>query len=279
MKTTSGDWDSPGVMPPVPNEEDFEKALRRALQQAAECVEAKGDGLTRIFRRLSAPWLVRQVSLLVTDCVDLFELVTVWLQPMPARTRSVQAAARHSVREAFRWFSSPAWLRKAVAWLRPTLAAAITAMIVMTGTVALSQTVARIELSGNRPAGISAVAGTAPATGGHRQSPASGLSGPARKAPPAGAGGTTHQHSCESTRCSAGPAGAAAPEPSTEPSASPRGSATPAPKPKHAHHHPHQSQGPHYRPDFGPKYGPYGQHHGHHQTHDHHRSPAGAPGD
>jgi len=149
MKTASGDRDWPGVMPPAPND-GFEESLRRALRQAADCVEANEDGLARIFRRLAGPWLVRQVSLLVTDCVDLFELTTIWLQPMSARTRAVPAAARRSVHEAFQWCTSPAWLRTAVAWLRPALAAAITAVVVMTGTVALSQTVARMELSRNR---------------------------------------------------------------------------------------------------------------------------------
>ena len=122
MKTASGDRDWPGVMPPAPND-GFEESLRRALRQAADCVEANEDGLARIFRRLAGPWLVRQVSLLVTDCVDLFELTTIWLQPMSARTRAVPAAARRSVHEAFQWCTSPAWLRTAVAWLRPALAA------------------------------------------------------------------------------------------------------------------------------------------------------------
>jgi hypothetical protein len=261
MKTASGDWDSAGVMPPVPNEEDFEEALRRALRQAADCVEAQGDGLTRIFRRLAAPWLVRQVSLLATDCVDLFELVTIRLQPMVARTVALPAAAKRSAREAFQWLASPAWLRTTAAWLRPALAAVITAVIVMTGTVALSQTVARIELSGNRPAGISVLAGTAPTIGGHRQSAASGPSGPghtpiapARKGPAAGAGGTAHQHSCAAARCSSG---APAPGSSGQPSASPGASATPtptpsqSPHPSHGHHH-HKPHHQHHAPQQAP---------------------------
>lgn len=271
MKTASGDWDSAGVMPPAPNEVDFEEALRRALQQAANCVEAEGDGLTRIFRRLAAPWLARQVSLLATDCVDLFELVTIWLQPMAARAASVPAAAKRSVHEVSQRFASPAWPRTVVAWLRPALAAAVTAVIVMTGTVALSQTVARMELSGNQPAGISAFAGTAPTLGGHRQSPASGLSGPghtqitpARKTSPASAGGTTHQHSCASARCSSGPAGAAVPGSSGQPTASPGASATSAAKSNHSHY-PLHSQG-HHR---------HKSHHQHPAAHQPHRPHSG----
>jgi len=284
MKRASGDWDSPGVMSQVPREDDFEESLRRALQHAADGVEAKGDGLTRIFRRLAAPWLVRQMSLLVTDCVDLFELVTVWLQPSTG-TMSVPAAAKRSVREAFQWFTSLAWLRTAVGWLRPTLAAAVTVVIVMTGTVALSQTVARIELSGNRPAGISTYAGTAPTTGDHRQSAASGISGPghtqaapARDTPPASAGGSTHQRSCAATRCSSSPAGTSAPGPSVQPTSSPSASARPTPKPKHTHHHPHQRQGPHRQQALGDQHSPHHQHHVPHQTHHHHSNPAGVPG-
>ena len=40
MKRASGDWDSPGVMSQVPREDDFEESLRRALQHAADGVEA-----------------------------------------------------------------------------------------------------------------------------------------------------------------------------------------------------------------------------------------------
>jgi hypothetical protein len=269
MRTASGDRDSPGVMTPVPSEDDFEEALRRALQQAADCVEASGDGLTRIFRRLAAPWLVRQVSLLLTDCVDLLELTTIWLQPMSARTRAVPAAAKRSVREAFQRCTSPGWLRTAVAWLRPALAAAATAVIVMTGTVALSQTVARIELSSNRPAGISLSAGTA--TGSHQQPVAGGGPGHVRKTSPTTAGGPTHQHSCAASRCSSGQAGASAPGPSMQPTAAPTGNAPPAPKPKQSHRH-HQPQSHHHQPN------PPQQHYRSYDIHHHDWDPAGVPG-
>ena len=268
MKTASGDRDSPGVMPPAPTD-GFEEALRRALQQAADCVEANEDGLTRIFRRLAAPWLVRQVSLLDTDCVDLFELTTIWLQPMSARTRAVPAAAKRSVREAFQWCTSPAWLRTAVAWLRPALAAAITAVVVMTGAVALSQTVARMELSSNRPAGLFVSAGTA--TGNHRQPAADGGPGPAGKTSPPSAGGPTHQHSCAATTCSSGSAGESDRGPFMQPTASPHGNAPPAPKPKQSRRH-HQPQGHHHQTD------PLQLHHRTDEAHDHNWDPEGDPG-
>jgi hypothetical protein len=282
MRAASGDHDSPGVMSHVPTQGDFEEVLRLALQDAADGVEAKGDGLTRIFRRLAAPWLVRQASLLATDCVDLFELITIWVQPIAARALSAVAAAARSARVAFQRRTSPAWLRTAVAWLRPALAAGITAAIVMTGTVALSQTVARLELSGNRPAAIPAVAGTAPTTGGHRP-PASGTSGPgdtqitpAGETPPAGPGGATH-HSCAATRCSSGRAGAPAPGASMQPTTSPSGNATATPQPK-KHHHPHQPQGHQHQHVPLHQHGPRHQHHHPHQPHQPHSGSVGAAG-
>jgi hypothetical protein len=291
VRTASGDQDSPGVVRRAPEEGDFEEALRRALRCAADRVEPTGDGLTRIFRRLAAPWPARQASLLVTDCVDLLQLITIWLQPMSARALSVLAAAGGSVHRALRRLTSPvagaaatdsvqdrsgpgrvpvllgrchalaagARLR-AVAWLRPALAAAVTAIVVLTGTVALSQTVARMELSETQPAGISALAGPAPPTGDQRQYRAGGAGGPglsqvtpARGAPPAGGGAATHQRSCADTSCRSESAGSATPRSSAEPSTSARPS--PAPTPKHARHQ-----------------------HDSHQPHQHHSGPAGGPG-
>jgi hypothetical protein len=284
VRTASEDRDWPGTAPRVPGEGDFEEVLRRALRSAADGLEPTGDGLTQIFHRVAAPWLVRQVSLLATDCVDLLWLITIWLQPMFAWAMAVLVAVGGSVHEALRrltsqapaaapvssrqhrcgqaraavfWGRSPALkaraqARAAVSWLRPALPVAVTAAVVMTGTVALSQTVARIELSGNRGAGTSALAGAAPATGDHRQSPQSDLTRPslAQITParpgttPASSGGATHQHSCAATRCPPGPAGAPPSGPATTPSAQPTTSPSlsPAPTPMRTrpHHHPHQ---------------------------------------
>ena len=302
MNTASEDRDWPGTAPKVPGDGDFEEVLRRALHSAANDLEPTGDGLTQIFRRVAAPWLVRQVWLLATDCVDLLRLITIWLQPMVARAVAVLAAAGGSVHEALRrltsqapaaapisagqyrrgqaraavlWGRSPALkarARAAVAWLRPAVPVAGAAAVVMTGTVALSQTVARIELSGNRGAGSSALAGRAPATGDHRQSPQSDRTGPGLAqlppdwpgtAPASGSG--THQHSCAATRCPPGPAGALPSGPATTPSAqattSPSPSPAPTPTPTRSHHHPHQ---PHPHPT--------------HQPHPPHPSPAETPG-
>jgi hypothetical protein len=280
--------------PRVPGEVDFEEVLRRALHSAANDLEPTGDGLTQIFRRVAAPWLVRQVWLLATDCVDLLRLITIWLQPMVASALAVLAAVGGSVHETLRqltsqapaaapisagqhrrgqaraavfWARSPALkararARAAVAWLRPAVPVAVAAAVVMTGTVALSQTVARIELSGNRGAGSSALAGRAPATGDHRQSPESDRTGPGlAQIPPAWPGtipasgrGATHQHSCAATRCPPGPAGAPPSGPATTPSAqpttSPSPSPAPTPTPTRSHRHPHQ---PHPHPSHPPR--------------------------
>ena len=291
MSTVSGDRDWPGGMGLVPGEGDFEEVLRRALRSAADCVEPTGDGLTRIFRRLAAPWPVRRVSLLVTDCVDLLRLITIWLQPAFARAMSVLTAVGGSVHGACRrltlraaasaaiiapafsgwhrdkheraavfWRRLPALeprarLRAAAARLRPAMAVTGATVVVMMGSVALSQAVARIDLSDNR--GAAALSSSAPTAGGHEQSRASDISGRslASQAPtwpgtaPTGGGGATHQHPCASTRCPPGPAGAVVPGPSTTPSAqpspSPSPSPSPTPTPTRSHHAPHQPHQPH----------------------------------
>jgi hypothetical protein len=294
MNRASEDRDWPGAAPKVPGDGDFEEVLRRALHSAANDLEPSGDGLTQIFRRVAAPWLVRQVWLLATDCVDLLRLIIIWLQPMVTRAVAVLAAVGGSVHEALRrltsqaptaapisagqyrrgqaraavfWGRSPALkararARAAAAWLRPAVPVALAAAVVMTGTVALSHTVARIELSGDRGAGTPALAGAAPASGGHRQSPQSDRAGPSLTQIPPGWPGTipasgwraTHQHSCAATRCPPGPAGAPPSGPATTPSAqattSPSPSPAPTPTPTRSHHHPHQ---PHPHPTHPPR--------------------------
>src|SRR5262249_60270716 len=113
------------------------------------------------------------------------------------------------------------------AWPGPAWPAGVTAAAVMTGTVALSQTVARINLTGNPGAGTSALSGAVPATGDHRRSPQGDRTGPspAQITPtwpvtaPAGRGRATPQHSCAATRCPPDPAGAPPSEPPATPDA------------------------------------------------------------
>ena len=298
MRTPSEDRDWHGAAPRVPGGGDFEEALRRALRAAADGVEPAGDGLAQIFRRVAVPWLVRQVWLLATDCADLLRLIMIWLNPMFGRPMTMLAAAGGSVHEALRrltsrapaaapaaagrhprgqaraavsWGKAPALkarARAAVAWLRPAMPVAVTAALVLTGTVALSQTVARIGLSGDRGNGAPALDGAAPAAGGHRKSPHSNRTGPnlAQITPtwpgttPASGRGATHQHSCAATRCPPGPAGAppsgSAAPPSAQPTASPSPSPVPPPPPTRSHHHPHPQPSHHPHPPHPRPRGP-----------------------
>lgn len=293
MRTPSEDQDWPGAAPRVPGEGDFEEALRRALHAAVENVEPAGGGLAQIFRRVAAPWLVRQVWLLATECADLLRLITIWLQPMFARTMTVLAAVGGSAHEAFRRLTSRAptagpisagrhsrgqaraavsWgrppvlkarARAAAAWLRRAMPVAVTAALVLTGTVALSQTVARIDLSGDRGNGAAALGGAAPAIDGHRKSPHNNRAGPnlAQITPawpgttPASGRDVTHQYSCAATRCPPGPSGTLpsglAATPSAQPTASPSPSPVPSPTSTGSHHHPHQPH-PHPHPSHHP---------------------------
>jgi hypothetical protein len=303
VRTAPEDRDWAGA---APGEDDFEEVVRRALSAAADCVEPAGDGLTLIFRRLGAPWLVRQMSLLATGCVDLLQLTTIWLQPMFARAMSVIATVGGSRHRTLRRLTSqeaidaptfpgqhrskqgPAaifWgrlkalkarprLRTAAAWLRPALAVAATVAVVATGTIALSQAVARISLTGMRGAGAPALAGAAPGA----SDPWSTPSGPglAQIPPtwpgttPASGGDARHRHSCAATRCLSGPAGAPASGPAATPPAQPAAYPSPSypspspaptptplpshhrPHPHHPHPHPHQQTRKPHPPHPGP---------------------------
>jgi hypothetical protein len=286
VRTPSEDRDWPGAAPRVPGEGDVEEALRRALRAAVENVEPAGDGLARIFRRVAVPWLVRQVWLLATDCADLLRLITIWLaaaggsvhEALRRLTSRAPAAApisagrhpRGQARDAVSWGRAPALkarARAAIAWLRPAMPVAVTAVLVLTGTVALSQTVARIDLSGGRGNDAPALGGAAPAADGHRKPAHRDRTGPnlAQVTPawpgttPASGRGATHQHSCAATRCLPGPAGAPpsgpAATPSAQPTASPSPSPVPSPTPTRSHHHPHPHPSHHPHP---PHPGPSG---------------------
>ena len=60
---------------------DLEDVLRQALHAAVDTIEPADDGLTRIVQRLTALSVARRAALLVTDCVDLARLITIWLEP------------------------------------------------------------------------------------------------------------------------------------------------------------------------------------------------------
>ena len=66
-------------MTPVNGE--FDQMLRRELYAAVESIEPGEGGLERIRQRTHAPWLVRQISLMLTECVDLARLIGIRLEP------------------------------------------------------------------------------------------------------------------------------------------------------------------------------------------------------
>jgi len=79
---------------------DFDLMLRHALHAEVDSIEPAKDGLERIRRRTRAPWLVRQASLMLTECVDLARLIGIRLEPRFIGARAA-IAARGGSRAAF----------------------------------------------------------------------------------------------------------------------------------------------------------------------------------
>ena len=219
---------------------DLDDVLRRALHAMADAIEPADDGLIRIMRRLATPSAVRQVALLVTDCMDLARLITIWLEP--AFTGAMRLRRRqHHVRYR-RWFSHRATgapLRPAVPRLRPALAVASAAMIVVIGVVVVlgpvRQLVIRISLNAGTGTSTPAHGGTHSAGAGHGQSPTANSAQTAPAWP-----GTTSAHAGRTT-----PNPRPTVTPSGSPAASPGQSPGPAPTPSktnQGHHKPHPSE-------------------------------------
>jgi hypothetical protein len=142
---------------------DFDDMLRRALHAEADSIEPADGGLEQIRRRISAPWLVRQVSLMITDCVDLVRLIAIRLEPTVSSARSALAARGGSWRSAIGRLGShipvlstigalagsskrptaghrgPARRGSSLAWLRPALAVVGAVVIVVAGVYGMAQ--------------------------------------------------------------------------------------------------------------------------------------------
>jgi hypothetical protein len=220
---------------------DLDDVLRRALHAAADPIEPAGDGLTRIVNRLSTPSAMRQVILLVTDCVDLARLITIWLEP--AFTGATRLRWRHHAgyRREFPPQSARAPQRRAGPWLRPALAVASAVAIVVIAVVVLGpvrQIVTRTSLTTGPGAGVPTHAGGHSGGGGHGQSPTASLTrtGPTRPGTTsARAGGTSHKPGTTPTPTPAvTPSGSPAASPGQSPGATPTPSKT-----NHGHHKPH----------------------------------------
>ena len=233
-----GDQDRPDTAQAIQARHDLDDVLRRALHAAVDPVEPAGDGLTRILHRLSTPPALRQVALLVTDCVDLARLITIWLEPaFTGATRLGRRPAGYRRELSHRAIRATA--RLAGPWLRPALAVATAATIVVIAVVMLGpvrQIVTRTSLNASTGASTAGHAGARSAGGGHGQSPTANLTrtGPVRS------GSTSAQAGRASHR-----AGTTTPSPAVTPSGSPAASPSPAPTPSktnHGHHKPHPSK-------------------------------------
>jgi hypothetical protein len=214
---------------------DLDDVLRRALHAVADAVEPADDGLTRIMHRLTTPSAVRQVALLVNDCIDLARLITIWLEP--AFTGAMRRGRRHHAgyRRGFSHRATRAPLRPAVPWLRPALAVASAATIVVIGVVVLGQVrqfVIRTSLNTGTGASAPAHAGAHSAGTGHGQSPTTSFTqtAPGRPGTASAQAGRTRPD----------------PSPTTTPSGSPTASPGPSPGPtptpgktNHGHRKPH----------------------------------------
>jgi hypothetical protein len=209
----------------TPVDHEFGDILRIALHTAADSVEPADDGLDRIRHRMRRPWLIRQASLMLTECADLVRLIGIRLEPAFTRVRAALAsgplgayaerirtrlpsvaaigaliassrghAAAHRGQPVQGW----ARLRPTLAWLRPALAVATAVVVVVAGVYGLAQLRETLVLS---LFGSSATASTAPspAGGNGRVSPAR----PASEAPggliPSGSGS---QHPTPKASCS-----------------------------------------------------------------------------
>src|SRR5438034_695644 len=71
----------PGASRMTPVNGDIDQILRRALHAEVDSIEPADGGLERIRRRTHAPWLVRQASLMLTECIDLARLIRIRLEP------------------------------------------------------------------------------------------------------------------------------------------------------------------------------------------------------
>jgi hypothetical protein len=217
---------------------DVDDVLRQTLHTVADAIEPADDGLTRIMHRLTMPSAVRQVALLVTDCIDLAQLITIWLAP--AFTAAMRLRRRHHAgyRRGSSHRAAPAPLRPAAPWLRPALAVATGVTIVVIAVFVLGpvrQLV--IQTSVNTGTGTSTPArgDTHSAGAGHGQSPTANFAQTAPAGP-----GTPSAHAGRTT-----PNPSPTITPSGSPAASPSQSPGPTPTPSktnNGHHKPHPAK-------------------------------------
>jgi hypothetical protein len=239
-------------MTPVNGELD--QMLRRALHAEVESLEPDEAGLERIRRRTHAPWLVRQASLMLTECVDLARLIVIRLEPTVTGLRS-SVRERGGPWEAFIGLLSsvvassvalvtPSGRRNSphrsprsgsnLGWLRPALAVAGAVVIVVAGVYGLAQVRDNLVLE-LFPSGTPASNGPGSSGGGGQGPTLNGQTAPAGAVPTSGQTGSARpspKPTCSKTpQAQATPTAPATdvPTPTDSPSAAPTDSTAPTP--------------------------------------------------
>ncbi|HYA50553.1 MAG TPA: hypothetical protein VEG33_05235, partial [Streptosporangiaceae bacterium] len=188
---------------------DFDQMLRRELHAAVESIEP-GDGLERIRQRTHAPWLVRQASLMLTECVDLVRLIGIRLEPTFTSLRTATAERggpwgafagllSSMVASVVALFTPPS--RRPthghrgsrsgsnLGWLRPALAVAGAVVIVVAGVYGLAQVRDNLVLE-LFPSGTPASNGPGSSGGGGQGPSLNGKSAPTGVVPSGGRSGS-----------------------------------------------------------------------------------------
>jgi hypothetical protein len=231
---------------------NFDEMLRSALHAEVDSVEPAEGGLDRIRRRTHAPWLVRQASLMLTECADLVRLIGIRIEPGFTGMRAA-IAAHGGLWEAFvavlsslvagvAELTMPSRRRGAMhrggperpgsnlAWLRPVLAVMGAVVIVVAGVFGLAAARANLVLE-LFPSSTPASTGAGTASTGGQSATLNGQSAPGAILP------TSTRHGSPKpspkTTCSKAPNQQASPTPTpsdtTTPAATPSDTPTSAP--------------------------------------------------
>ena len=233
---------------------DIDQILRSALHAEVDSIEP-GDGLERIRRRTHAPWLVRQASLMLTECVDLARLIGIRLEPAITGLRTA-VSERGGLWAAFVGLLSsvvasiiglfkppsrePAHGHRGprsgsnLGWLRPALAVAGAVVIVVAGVYGLAQVRDNLVLE-LFPSGTPASNGPGSSGGGNQAPTLNGQTAPAGIVPASNGTGSTQpspRASCSSTPKAQATSTAPptdVPTPTASPTVAPTDSTAPSP--------------------------------------------------
>jgi hypothetical protein len=235
---------------------DIDQILRRALHAEVDSIEPANGGLERIRRRTHAPWLVRQASLMLTECIDLARLIGIRLEPgftglrttiaerggpwaafvglLSSTVASIVALFTPSRRPSRNHNHRSPRGSSNLGWLRPALAVAGAVVIVVAGVYGLAQVRDNLVLE-LFPSGTPASNGPGSSGGGGQAPTLNGQSSPPVVVPSDGGSGSAKPSpnaSCSSTpQAQSTPTAPATdvPTPTDSPSAAPTDSTAPPP--------------------------------------------------